>query len=822
MKKILLVLAAVACLTATSTAHTKVSLQGTEFKVDTVAHYYIGPGVTQTILKFSSSDRVFPATILDMNKDEAVNVVPEVILGNDSCRIAETVSSMGKRHTTADRQVLGGSNGDFFIVSSFASVLAWGDQVLGFPNMSCMIDRKLASPDIIDIGSREKALIMAEDNWYIDSTDLLYQIMSDDEATVVNAFAANFPRRGSEMVFYNHYYGKYTSTDQSGRELTLRLVEGETWGINKNVRFQVIDSWHQGGCSAIPTDGIVISCGSSYANTFVDGLKAGDIVKMRIDCKLPNFDNVRPDIINVVGGDVRILKNNEVVKDEEVIRFINTPSSKYGRSLVGYSKDRKHMVLCTVDAGILGYSGVSYYEGADLMRFLGCWDALDLDGGGSCTMWSASHGIVNTLRDGSERAVGNGIFFTLKAPADSKLTSIRFADPVMYLPMLASYTPTIYGYNQYGQLVNTDVKGFELQADKALGSVDGSSLLVTGEGTHALTAVLDGMTATIAITVDNSSPASTVADEIIVDQYHSWPIELFATVRDRKIPVSPKAYEWISDNPSAVTVDENGCVTGVANGDATITGTSLAGTTVSIKVHSQCPPAAKADIAGGATDPATWTVSKASISTPTLSALGENGGFALDFKVTSTRSPQITATKKIQIWGLPDALEFVINPGDADVKSATLSTSIPDQTATTKTTLPAIISGQDNVITVPLGELCDISSVSSYPLSFNALRFDFSKTGTYRIEVKSLRAVYNGYDSGVDNIVADASAAVLPMTVADGVVSLPFAADTLEVHDLTGRLVASLNNASSVHLSAGFYLVTATYDGRQLTGKVRL
>lgn len=817
MKKLLFAAIAFGAAMA-STARTTVDLQGTVFNVDTIRHYYIAPGVTQSVLRFTAADRAFNAAVTTYDRQTATDVVPQVIIGRDSCNTAETVSSMAARHTTADRQVIAGINGDFFITSSFAGGHEFGNAILGYPNVTCMIDRKLAAPDIIDKGSRENCLVIADDNWYIDCTDLKYRLLNNDGSTVVDAAAVNYPRRGEEMVIYNHYAGKYTSTGQDGREITLRLAPGAEWAINKSVKFVAETDWRQGGCSAIPEDGIVISCGPNYANEFIDGIRKGDIVKMKIVCQLPAF-NVKPAITDVVGGDVRILKEN--VTTTEAIRWINTPTARYSRSMVGYDRERRHMVMCSVDAGSPGTSGVTYFEGADVMRFLGCWDALDLDGGGSTEMWSAAHGVVNTLRDGAERAVGNALFLTLKAPADAEVVSIRFADPVARLPLYASYTPVIYGYNRYGQLVDTNVRGFALSTDAALGTTEGETLLVSGEGCHALTATLGDMNATIAVTVDNSSVAEAVVSEIVTDQYHSWPIELEAQVGDKRMPVAARAYSWTSDNPAAVTVDSEGRVTGVANGEATVTGTANAGS-VSVKVISQCPPSSKADIVPGLADASLWTIGKASVSGQKFTALGENGGFALDFKVTSTRGPQITASRLIQVWGLPDALEFVINPGEIALGEVTLSTRLPGRAYNEKTSLPALEAGKDNLVSVPVSAICDAASPASYPLSFNSLRFSLKEKGTYHIEVKSLRAVYDKFESGVGNISADTSSDYLPFTLADGTVTLPFVAETLEAHDLTGRLVSSASNTSALRLNSGFYILTARFGGRTLCAKVRI
>ena len=823
MKKLLLML--VAALPSAAQATTTVDLQGTVFAVDTLRHYYIADGVTQSVLRFHTDDRAFHVSVTDMHRPTAHNARAQVIIGRDSCNTAETVSSMAARHTTDKSQVIAGINGDFFITSSFASQHEFGNGILGYPNTTCIIDSRLAAPDIIDKASRENSLIFAGDDWYIDATDLKYRVLNNDGSTIVDASAVNYPRRDGEMVVYNSFAGKYTPLTANGRELVLRREQSSAWAINKSVKFTVDGTWRQGGCTAIPEDGIVISCGPSYSNAFIDGLAQGDVVKLKIVCSLPAF-GVKPAITDAIGGDVRILKEN--VTTTEAIRWINTPSAKYSRTLAGYDRERTHLVMCCVDAGSAGNSGVTYYEAADLMRYLGCWDALDLDGGGSTEMWSASHGIVNTLRDGSERAVGNGLFITLDAPADKTVASIRFADPRMALPKYGIYKPVVYGYNIHGQLVDTDVKGFTLEAGSELGQVrdEGTSLLADGSGTHVLTARKDGMEAQLTVRIDDSQKAVAALDNIIVDQYHRWSIELQAPVGEKMMAVDPRAYEWESSDESTVTVDASGCVSGVSDGSATVTGKSAAGS-VSVNVISQCPPASKAPLESTAFDATGWKLTGASTSGRSISALGEdadNGEWAVDFKVSGTRNPQVTVSHKIQIWGIPDAIELTVNTGESKIARVTMSTSAASSpNSPVKSDFEAPVPGVDNVLSVSADRLCDTQAASSYPLTFNSLRFDCLSTGQHRIEVKGIRAVYNSFENGVENVSPDRETTHLSVLVCDGRVSIPFVAEELTACDLTGRVVARASDSQTLpELPSGMYIITAIDKGRRLSAKLRL
>lgn len=89
--------------------------------------------------------------------------------------------------------------------------------------------------------------------------------------------------------------------------------------------------------------------------------------------------------------------------------FVNT---KHPRSAVALTKDKK-VLLIVVDGRLKGKSeGVNIPELTHMIRILGGKDALNLDGGGSSTLWSAAlpdKGIANTPCGSAERQVGNSL-----------------------------------------------------------------------------------------------------------------------------------------------------------------------------------------------------------------------------------------------------------------------------------------------------------------------------------------------------------------------------------------------------------------------------
>ena len=137
------------------------------------------------------------------------------------------------------------------------------------------------------------------------------------------------------------------------------------------------------------------------------------------------------------------------------------------------------------------------------MRYVGCDDAMNLDGGGSSELYVKSLGICNVPSDGVERTVANGIFAVANVPIDNEIASIRFADYKKTVNKNDTYAPVFYGYNKYGILIDTNVKGVKLSCPKKLGKIvqKGSTLQAKGAGTHLLTAKLGNLTTDINVTV---------------------------------------------------------------------------------------------------------------------------------------------------------------------------------------------------------------------------------------------------------------------------------------------------------------------------------
>ncbi len=104
----------------------------------------------------------------------------------------------------------------------------------------------------------------------------------------------------------------------------------------------------------------------------------------------------------VVGGHPMILRDGEVVSNTSSLC-----TARHPRTAAGISRDRQTLYLMVVDGRTSSSIGMTCAEEAVFLRELGAYDALNLDGGGSSTMWVRGTGVVNSPSDGSPRVVAN-------------------------------------------------------------------------------------------------------------------------------------------------------------------------------------------------------------------------------------------------------------------------------------------------------------------------------------------------------------------------------------------------------------------------------
>lgn len=102
-----------------------------------------------------------------------------------------------------------------------------------------------------------------------------------------------------------------------------------------------------------------------------------------------------------------LLLNSEILKLPNT-KFVNM---RHPRTCLCVTE--KSVVFMTVDGRKKEAEGMSLIEAQEFLLTLGCVDAINLDGGGSTTMWLKDKGVVNIPSDNmGERPVSNSLLIT--------------------------------------------------------------------------------------------------------------------------------------------------------------------------------------------------------------------------------------------------------------------------------------------------------------------------------------------------------------------------------------------------------------------------
>ncbi len=110
---------------------------------------------------------------------------------------------------------------------------------------------------------------------------------------------------------------------------------------------------------------------------------------------------VAPSWTEVVAVRERIVVRGQVRESPA----IEHDGARHPRTAVGFTADRRTLIFAVVEGRAEDASGATVRELAVILRGLGAWEAMKLDGGGSSTLFVAGLGTVNRPSDGAPRVV---------------------------------------------------------------------------------------------------------------------------------------------------------------------------------------------------------------------------------------------------------------------------------------------------------------------------------------------------------------------------------------------------------------------------------
>ncbi len=250
---------------------------------------------------------------------------------------------------------------------------------------------------------------------------------------------------------------------------------------------------------AVEPGTVLLLATGKAAEKFV-GIQAGETIRIRE--QVAGFDFKRAQ--NIIGGGPVLLKNGQVAIDYVEERFKKEfAEGRHPRTAIGRTKSGD-LWLVTIDGRSPMSAGASLAETADVMKRLGCVDAINLDGGGSTT-FDLFGSTINRPSDGVERPVANGVFIKGRRPEPTKdelslsrLATGARAENTNHLSVLQG------GAESRRHIANTEV----IWTCTGAAWIDqGGNLHVRGAGTAHVVALVRGVSITADYKVIAAKPA---------------------------------------------------------------------------------------------------------------------------------------------------------------------------------------------------------------------------------------------------------------------------------------------------------------------------
>jgi hypothetical protein len=364
-------------------------------------------------------DKNGPNRIRVLKLDPKTRLTLDVALANNKIPAHETTSSMAARH-----HAIAAINGDYTLVPS--------DPGAGRPIDLFAEDGNLVTSPLI--WGRNFSLSADETTPHIGHAPLSVTIAKKD-GTVLEVPSWNEQNpKPSALAGYTPAGGSTFAPPSSGCEVRLLPRTKRSWaqgklGVKRSYTVDAARCSSSGGLAR--KNGVVIA--AKTRTTAADGLMSallpGDQVSLTWSMGVA-------DVLDTVGGNPSLLEDGVVT--------VGSCSGSYfcdrnPRTGIGYTSTGK-ILMVTVDGRQDSSVGMTLMEFTRLFQRLGAVSALNLDGGGSTTMWVKGK-LVNKPAQDPERPVGSSIL-VLPGPDRGETAPLPYKASLTGSVAPRSLTPT--------------------------------------------------------------------------------------------------------------------------------------------------------------------------------------------------------------------------------------------------------------------------------------------------------------------------------------------------------------------------------------------
>lgn len=600
-----------------------------QYSIDTLFSVNVGPGVIHT--KIISPEVPYAINILEVDLTNPY-IEMETVKANDQLLGMETVSYMAERKTTDGHRVVGAVNGDFYDMGS------------GVPTNIQMLDGEIVTmpinEEIIGFDYQNKPF-MEEGLSYSGSL-----ICGDSSFSIGGV---NVTRAADKLILYNQYKGVSTATNQYGTEVSIEVID--PWYANDTIR-AVVKEKLAGVGNMLITDGQGVLSGHGAASQFLNGLTAGDTVKI-LNKITPGISKIK----EIMGGRYLIIKDGVNVGDWPEL---------HPRTAAGFSQDSTKLYLIVIDGRTAISKGMTLKQLGDFMLRIGnIYQAVNLDGGGSTTM--VVNGNVENLPSGGpgiQRAVANGLMVVSTAPKGD-ITSIRISPKLKKVFRGETSNIVISGLDEHYNPITIDRSQVQFSVDENIGTITSNGVYTAAKRADTgYVHIKYGSYSDSAVIIVKDIVRFTMSPEVVLtDTTKPAYFGILAYDMDSyKYTLDGKDFTWTIENPEIGYMDSLGLFHGTKEGTTKVICSYLDMSDTSI-VHVEVgegevqldsmDTAAAWNFTGSEVDPAETKMTVDN----TTSTFGD-ASFKIDYKFTAQTGKlnyiYLDPKQEIPVYGIPE------------------------------------------------------------------------------------------------------------------------------------------------------------------------
>lgn len=319
-----------------------------------------------------------------------------------------------------------------------------------------------------------------------------YNYVRSEKITVTNSKGesleiADINKASSDYlkpVIFNSYWSKISNGNSAFSDMTEFVIEDDRVKEIRESKDSV----------TIPENGYVICVRLDEADNLKHLFEEGD--KITLDVKT---DADMSGMITALSGGTMLVSNGNTLEKS----FTHDIPGYQPRTAVGTSKDDKTLYMVTVDGRGIS-KGVTQNELAYLMQEIGCYNAINFDGGGSTMMTGRLPGEENltVLNNPTEnRKVADALGVISTAPKSSTVGGLIIDSTNSTIFENHETKLTVKGYDKNINPITIDSDDIKWSVTGVKGTVKNEIFKPTSSGDAILKATYKGVSETITVKV---------------------------------------------------------------------------------------------------------------------------------------------------------------------------------------------------------------------------------------------------------------------------------------------------------------------------------